>query len=108
MFQRRQRRFGRNRTSDRRHQSRINNNDQSRVRPHSFQNGHSRNQFRSTQSAEKLLEKYKTLAKEALSFGDKTLHENYLQHSDHFSRILSQRESYKTLKDKENYSNDKI
>ena len=37
-----------------------------------------------------LVEKYKNLAKEALSSGDKILHENYLQHSDHFSRILSE------------------
>ena len=39
---------------------------------------------------ERIIEKYKNLAKEALSFGDKILHENYLQHSDHFSRILSE------------------
>ncbi|MEC7150241.1 MAG: DUF4167 domain-containing protein [Pseudomonadota bacterium] len=36
------------------------------------------------------MEKYKNLAKEALGSGDKILHENYLQHSDHFSRILSE------------------
>ena len=30
------------------------------------------------------------MAKEALSAGDKILHENYLQHSDHFSRILTE------------------
>ncbi len=39
---------------------------------------------------EKIIEKYKNLAKEALSVGDKILHESYLQHSDHFSRILSE------------------
>jgi hypothetical protein len=39
---------------------------------------------------EKIIEKYKNLAKEALSSGDKILHESYLQHSDHFSRILSE------------------
>ena len=39
---------------------------------------------------ERVIEKYKNLAKEALSAGDKILHENYLQHSDHFSRILSE------------------
>jgi hypothetical protein len=33
---------------------------------------------------------HKNLAKEALGLGDKILHENYLQHSDHFSRILSE------------------
>jgi len=57
-------------------------------RNNSFSNGHSRNNFRSTQSAEKLLEKYNNLAKEAISSGDKTLGENYLQHADHFMRII--------------------
>ena len=52
---------------------------------------------------EKIIEKYKNLAKEALSAGDQTLHENYLQHSDHFSRILSE---VNTLKTKNNI-NDK-
>ena len=52
---------------------------------------------------EKIIEKYKNLAKEALSVGDKILHESYLQHSDHFSRILSE---VNTLKTKNNI-NDK-
>ena len=41
------------------------------------------------QNLERLVEKYKNLAKEALSVGDEVLNQNYLQHSDHFSRILS-------------------
>ena len=45
---------------------------------------------------EKIIEKYKNLAKEALSGGDKILHESYLQHSDHFSRILSEVNTLKT------------
>ena len=48
---------------------------------------------------EKIIEKYKNLAKEALSAGDQTLHENYLQHSDHFSRILSEVNALKTKND---------
>ena len=44
---------------------------------------------------ERIIEKYKNLAKEALSSGDKILHENYLQHSDHFMRILSELSSSK-------------
>ena len=39
-------------------------------------------------SVEKLFEKYNSLAKEAMSTGDKTLAENYLQHADHFQRII--------------------
>tara|TARA_B100000945_G_C20010044_1_gene425043 strand:- start:1 stop:378 length:378 start_codon:yes stop_codon:yes gene_type:complete len=42
------------------------------------------------QNLERLVEKYKNLAKEALSSGDEVLNQNYLQHSDHFSRILSE------------------
>ena len=39
---------------------------------------------------ERVIEKYKNLAKEALGSGDQILHENYLQHSDHYARILSE------------------
>jgi len=54
-------------------------------------NNISRNHIpRNPHNLERIIEKYKNLAKEALSSGDKTLHENYLQHSDHFSRILSE------------------
>tara|TARA_B000000565_G_C23627202_1_gene317317 strand:+ start:109 stop:459 length:351 start_codon:yes stop_codon:yes gene_type:complete len=58
-------------------------------------NGHRSNFLRNTttknpHNLEKIIEKYKNLAKEALSAGDKILHENYLQHSDHFSRILTE------------------
>ena len=35
---------------------------------------------------EKAIQKYKQLAKDALSSGDPILSENYLQHADHFSR----------------------
>ena len=45
---------------------------------------------------EKIIEKYKNLAKEALSGGDNILYESYLQHSDHFSRILSEVNTLKT------------
>ena len=38
--------------------------------------------------AEKLLEKYNGLAKEALSSGDKILSESYFQHADHFLRVV--------------------
>ena len=48
------------------------------------------NVSRNPHNLERIIEKYKNLAKEALATGDKILHENYLQHSDHFSRILSE------------------
>ena len=43
--------------------------------------------------AEKLLEKYNNLAKEALTSGDKILSESYYQHADHFLRVIENRNS---------------
>ena len=43
--------------------------------------------------AEKLLEKYNKLAKEALSNGDNILSESYYQHADHFLRVIENRNS---------------
>tara|TARA_B100001123_G_C15172781_1_gene972110 strand:+ start:373 stop:774 length:402 start_codon:yes stop_codon:yes gene_type:complete len=54
-----------------------------------------RNPGRNNQNAGKLIEKYTELAREALSNGDKILSENYLQHADHFSRIINIQESNK-------------
>tara|TARA_B100001063_G_C16750774_1_gene550178 strand:+ start:378 stop:794 length:417 start_codon:yes stop_codon:yes gene_type:complete len=53
---------------------------------------------RNNHNASKLIEKYNNLAREALSIGDKIMSENYFQHADHFSRILSEQESYKKSK----------
>jgi len=50
---------------------------------------------RNNHNASKLIEKYNDLAREALSNGDKILSENYLQHADHFTRVLSEREIFK-------------
>ena len=43
--------------------------------------------------AEKLLEKYNGLAKEALISGDKILSESYYQHADHFLRVVENQNS---------------
>ena len=90
MFQRKQKRF-RRRPNSRNHPSRMNGGSQVSHRTNSFTNGHSRNNFRSLLSPEKSFEKYTALAKEAMSSGDKTLSENYLQHADHFLRIIEDR-----------------
>ena len=50
---------------------------------------------RNNHNASKLIDKYNNLAREALSSGDKILSENYFQHADHFTRILSEQESLK-------------
>tara|TARA_A100001234_G_scaffold213857_1_gene216880 strand:+ start:390 stop:788 length:399 start_codon:yes stop_codon:yes gene_type:complete len=56
-----------------------------------------KNPGRNNQNAAKLIEKYNDLAREALSNGDKILSENYLQHSDHFARILNSQEAAKIV-----------
>ena len=71
-----------------------------------------KNPGRNNQNAAKLIEKYNDLAREALSNGDKILSENYLQHSDHFARILNSQETSKifnleTNKTSENKINEK-
>ena len=75
-----------------------------------------KNPGRNNQNAAKLIEKYNDLAREALSNGDKILSENYLQHSDHFARILNSQEAAKivnletnnSLEDKINQKTDKV
>ena len=54
-----------------------------------------RNPGRNNQNASQLIEKYASLAREALSNGDKILSENYFQHADHFIRIQLKKESDK-------------
>ena len=87
MFQRKQRRFRRH-SNSRNHGSRDNVGSQNRLRPNPFSNGPTRNNFRTPLSAEKLFDKYSSLAKEAMASGDKLLSENYLQHAEHFMRII--------------------
>ena len=53
---------------------------------------------RNNHNAPKLIEKYNDLAREALSNGDKILSENYLQHADHFMRILNEKEAFRKEK----------
>ena len=59
---------------------------------------------RNNHNASKLIEKYNNLAREALSAGDKILSENYFQHADHFTRILSEQEIARKIRTKENSS----
>ena len=53
---------------------------------------------RNNHNAAKLIEKYNDLAREASSNGDKILSENYMQHADHFTRILNEKENFKREK----------
>tara|TARA_B100001057_G_C22392886_1_gene772889 strand:- start:204 stop:635 length:432 start_codon:yes stop_codon:yes gene_type:complete len=60
---------------------------------------------RNNHNAAKLIEKYNDLAREASSNGDKILSENYLQHADHFTRVLNEREIIKREKFEANKAN---
>ena len=51
-----------------------------------------KNPGRNNQNASKLVNKYNDMAREALSNGDKILSENYMQHADHFARIMNAQE----------------
>ena len=61
---------------------------------------------RNNHNAPKLIEKYNELAREASSNGDKILSENYLQHADHFTRILNEQENLRKIKYSENKTNE--
>jgi hypothetical protein len=81
-----------NRQQNSRRRGRSNNNQ----RPQGGNSGGNRNQDngnridnRSRGNAAQLLEKYKTLARDAQQSGDRVLTEYYLQFSDHYFRVLA-------------------
>ena len=57
---------------------------------------------RNNHNASKLIEKYNDLAREASSSGDKILSENYLQHADHFTRIMNEQDAIRKQKFEDN------
>ena len=63
---------------------------------------------RNNHNASKLIDKYNNLAREALSGGDKILSENYFQHADHFTRILSEQDNFRKPKFSENPSSQSV
>lgn len=50
----------------------------------------SRNDARVRGNAQQLLEKYKSLARDAAAAGDRILAEYYMQHADHYYRVLAE------------------
>ena len=56
----------------------------------SFVNGNSSTRVRGNLST--VLEKYKVLAKDAAASGDYVGAENYLQHAEHYSRLINDRQ----------------
>ena len=91
MRHRKSRRYNKFRSNGRNYQSRSNGNEQTRIGATSFSNGRGRNNFKSHHNPKQLVDKYNSLAKEALSSGDQILSENYYQHADHYARMVEDR-----------------
>ena len=83
----------------------INRNleNQSMLSNNGFQRKNHRN---NNQNASRLVEKYNNLAREALSTGDRILSESYFQFSDHYLRVLNEKEkNQNSLSHEKNKSN---
>ena len=91
MRHRKSRRYNKFRSNGRNYQSRGNGNEQTRIGATSFSNGRGRNNFKSHHNPKQQVDKYNSLAKEALSSGDQILSENYYQHADHYARMVEDR-----------------
>tara|TARA_B100000965_G_scaffold399151_1_gene418488 strand:+ start:967 stop:1371 length:405 start_codon:yes stop_codon:yes gene_type:complete len=85
--------FRRNRYKN--HSDRNNHRNENGKIINDLQNGSNfirKNAGRNNHNAPKLIEKYSSLAREALSNGDKILSENYFQHAEHFIRVLEEKD----------------
>ncbi len=89
-------------TGDRNYRKRNSNGHKSQNEFNPGSDFKHRNPGRNNQNAAKLIDKYNNLAREALSSGDKILSENYLQHADHFQRVLSINELNKSENENNN------
>ncbi len=67
-----------------------------------------KNPGKNNQNASKLIDKYTILAKEALSNGDKILSESYLQHAEHFIRVVGDKLKEKNINSKDELVDNKI
>lgn len=69
-------------------QNRHNNNRPRRFGGNGPRTDDSMNVSRQRRNATQAREKYQNLARDAMSIGDRVLAENYLQHADHYYRVL--------------------
>lgn len=69
-------------------QHRHNNNRPRRFGNNGRQGDDSANVTRTRRHAQQQREKYQNMARDAMSMGDRVLAENYLQHADHFHRVI--------------------
>jgi hypothetical protein len=74
----------------------------------SFGRNRNNNGGRNTGNILKLLEKYRTLANDALASGDIILAESYFQHADHFVRQLPEQKTPIVSNDNESVLNENL
>ena len=67
------------------------NNNQNRKGPNPLTRNYESNgpDVKIRGSAQQIAEKYATLARDAMSAGDRVVAENYLQHAEHYNRIIA-------------------
>jgi hypothetical protein len=59
-------------------------------------------------SAQQIAEKYTTLARDAMSAGDRVMAENYLQHAEHYNRIIAAAQAQLQLQQQPQFNRDDI
>src|SRR6478752_208139 len=76
---------------NRRMRGRNNNNNNNRKGPNPLTRSYESNgpDVKIRGSAQHIAEKYATLARDAQSAGDRVIAENYLQHAEHYNRIIA-------------------
>ena len=82
----------------RRRSGSINSNGTSALNNNGNLNFNRNGSMNNIHNVEKTMQKYQQLAKDAQSNGDPILAQNYLQHADHFTRVLNERETFKKEK----------
>ncbi len=89
--QNRQRNRGRNNNSNSSSNNNNNNNNNNRRGPNPLQRSYESNgpDVKIRGNAMQVAEKYLTLARDAQVAGDRILAENYMQHAEHYSRIIA-------------------
>jgi Domain of unknown function (DUF4167) len=81
----------RNQQNQRRNRGRNNNNNNRGGQNNGYRpSNNGMNDSRARGNAQQLLEKYKNMARDAATSGDRVLAEYYMQHADHYFRIVSE------------------
>ena len=93
-----------------------NNNNQNRKGPNPLTRSYESNgpDVKIRGSAQQIAEKYTTLARDAQSSGDRVIAENYLQHAEHYNRIimaaqaqLQQQQQFRDSRDDDDVEDDR-